>query len=69
MCAKRKLAWKEIQVALSINPKKQSVDYDDYHMRDHIYDICGSLVSVDGNHVTLVHSTAKEYDPPHTNMI
>jgi hypothetical protein len=37
----------------------QSIEYDDRRLRTHIYDICGSLVQVSGDRVSLVHSTAK----------
>lgn len=59
VCAKRQLTWKEIQVAFSIDVENQEVMYDDRHLRTHIHDICGSLVILDGDRVSLVHSTAK----------
>jgi hypothetical protein len=59
VCAKRQLTWKEIQVALSMDCVNQSIEYDDRRLRTHIYDICGSLVQVSGDRVSLVHSTAK----------
>jgi hypothetical protein len=59
ICAKRQLTWKEIQVALSIDIKKQTIDYEDRHLRTNIQDICGSLVVMSQDRVTLVHSTAK----------
>jgi hypothetical protein len=37
----------------------QKIDYDDRRLRKHIHDICGSLVVLCGDRVTLVHSTAK----------
>lgn len=61
MCAKRRLAWKEIQAALSIDVEHQTLDHVNNHMRDHIYDTSGSLVLVSGDRVSLVHSTAKMY--------
>jgi hypothetical protein len=61
ICAKRRLTWKEIQVALSIDADSQTIKYDDRRLRKHIHDICGSLVSLDGDRVSLVHSTAKTY--------
>jgi hypothetical protein len=61
VCAKRRLTWKEIQVALSIDVDSQSIDYENQHLRDHIYVTCGSLVLVSGDRVSLVHSTAKTY--------
>ena len=59
VCAKRQLSWRELQVALSINVEAQTIDYDDRRLRKHIHDICGSLVVLCGDRVTLVHSTAK----------
>ncbi|KAF2658989.1 C2H2 domain-containing protein [Lophiostoma macrostomum CBS 122681] len=61
VCAKRQLTWKEIQIALSMDCVNQSIEYDDRRLRTHIYDICGSLVQVSGDRVSLVHSTAKLY--------
>jgi hypothetical protein len=61
VCAKRQLTWKEMQVALSINIESQEIEYDDRHLRTTIHDICGSLVIMSGDRVTLVHSTAKTY--------
>ncbi|KAI4607899.1 hypothetical protein J4E83_009443 [Alternaria metachromatica] len=61
VCAKRRLTWKEIQVALSIDVDYQTIDYEHQHLRDHIYETCGSLVLVNGDRVSLVHSTAKTY--------
>ncbi|KAH8733175.1 hypothetical protein GQ44DRAFT_821389 [Phaeosphaeriaceae sp. PMI808] len=61
VCAKRQLTWKEIQVALSIDIQNQTIEYDDKHMRAHVHDICGSLVFMSGDRVSLVHSTAKTY--------
>ncbi|CAN9386495.1 unnamed protein product [Alternaria alternata] len=55
------LTWKEMQVALSIDPERQIIDYENQRVRDHIYVTCGSLVLVNGDRVTLVHSTAKTY--------
>jgi hypothetical protein len=48
-----------MQVALSINPDSQTIEYDNCHLRTHIQEICGSLVLMLGDRVTLVHSTAK----------
>lgn len=59
VCAKRQLTWKEMQIALSIDTEWQTIEYDDRHLRTHIHDICGSLVSMSGDRVALVHSTAK----------
>jgi|SRR5690242_10167854 len=60
VCAKRRLTWKEIQVALSIDVDEQTIEYDDRHLRKHIHDICGSLILLTGDRVSLVHSTARE---------
>jgi hypothetical protein len=59
LCAKRHLTWKEIQVALSINTDELTIEYDDRHLRMHIHDLCGSLILMDGDRVSLVNSTAK----------
>ena len=59
VCAKRRLTWKEMQVALSIDSERQTIDYENQRVRDHIYVTCGSLVLVSGDRVYLVHSTAK----------
>lgn len=59
VCAKRRLTWKEMQVALSIDSERQIIDYENQRVRDHIYVTCGSLVLVSGDRVSLVHSTAK----------
>ena len=61
VCAKRRLTWKEMQVALSIDVEYQAIEYENKRLRKHIHEICGSLVSVQGDRVSLVHSTAKEY--------
>lgn len=60
ICCKRQLTWKEIQVALSFDSENDSIEYNDRRLRIHIHDICGSLVKVTGERVSLVHSTAKE---------
>jgi hypothetical protein len=59
VCAKRNLTWKEMQVALSIDAERQIIDYENQHVRDHIYVTCGSLVLISGDRISLVHSTAK----------
>ncbi|KAH7348115.1 C2H2 domain-containing protein [Pyrenochaeta sp. MPI-SDFR-AT-0127] len=61
VCAKRRLAWKEIQIALSIDIENQTIEYDARRLRTHIHDICGSLVLVSGDRISLVHSTAKTF--------
>jgi len=65
VCAKRRLTWKEIQVASSIDVEDQVINYEHQHLRDHIYETCGSLVLVNGDRVSLVHSTAKTYVDPY----
>ncbi|KAH5205185.1 hypothetical protein HBI18_154700 [Parastagonospora nodorum] len=69
ICAKRHLTWKEIQVALSINIENETIDYEDRHLRTNIQDICGSLVVMSQDRVTLVHSTAKTHIRENTNDI
>jgi hypothetical protein len=72
VCAKRQLNWKEMQVALALDLDEQTVNYDERRLRDHIYDICGSLVQKSGDRVFLVHSTAKRYvtiSPKLTNVL
>lgn len=59
VCAKRRLTWKEIQIALSIDIENDTIDYDNRHFRKHIYEVCGSLVYLSGDRVFLVHNTAK----------
>jgi hypothetical protein len=59
LCAKRQLTWKEIQVALSIDTEEQTIRYEELRLRTHIRDICGSLILMYQDRVTLVHSTAK----------
>ncbi|KAF1361979.1 C2H2 domain-containing protein [Lizonia empirigonia] len=46
----------EIQVALSIDVDNQTIEYDDRHLRKHIHEICGSLVLLNGDRVSLVHN-------------
>ena len=48
-----------MQSALSISFEHQSVEYESLSLRRHIHDICGSLISLDGDTVSLVHSTAR----------
>lgn len=60
VCAKRPLKWNEIQAAVSIDPKGETVDFDKWKLRVHIKELCGSLIQVlQGDRVELVHSTAK----------
>jgi hypothetical protein len=61
VCAKRRLTWKEIQIALSLDAENQIILYDDRRLRRDIHDICGSLVTLRSDRVSLVHSTAKRY--------
>ena len=59
-CAKRPLKWQEIQVAMSIDVQKQTIEYSNLRLRVHVADLCGSLVQIKpGDRVELVHSTAK----------
>lgn len=48
-----------MQAALSIDVEQQTVDYESMSLRRHIHDICGSLISLNGDVVSLVHSTAR----------
>lgn len=59
--AKRRLTWKEIQVALSIDVENECIDHINRSLRDQMYQRCNSLVLVTGDRVSLVHSTAKTY--------
>lgn len=59
VCAQRQLARREIQVALSIDIDSRSIDYEDRRFREDLHEVCGSLVTVSGNRVSLVHSTAQ----------
>ena len=61
VCAKRRLTWKEMQVALSIDIEGQTIEYDDKRLRKHIHEICGSLILVHSDQVSFVHSTARTY--------
>ncbi|KAF2638941.1 hypothetical protein P280DRAFT_470952 [Massarina eburnea CBS 473.64] len=61
VCCKRQLTWKEIQAALSIDTRERTIDWKNRRLRTHIHDICGSLVTISGDRVALVHSTAKYY--------
>ncbi|KAK5057581.1 hypothetical protein LTR84_011581 [Exophiala bonariae] len=58
-CAERTLKWREMQAALSISPDQGVVDFDGRQAREHIHNLCGALVSVNGERVMLVHATAK----------
>ena len=59
--AKRRLTWKEMQVALSIDIDNQAIEYENKRLRKHIHEICGSLISVNNDQVSFIHSTAKTY--------
>jgi hypothetical protein len=63
-CAERTLKWREMQAALSISPDQGVVDFEGRHAREHIHNLCGALVSVNGERVMLVHATAKWYVDP-----
>ena len=60
VCAKRPLKWHEIQGAVSIDVRSETVDFEDRRLRVSSKDLCGSLVEVleDGT-VELIHLTAK----------
>lgn len=65
VCAKRTLKWQEIQGAISIDLEEETVDIERLKLRIHIRDICGSLVKLlPGDHIELVHSTAKKCVTP-----
>jgi hypothetical protein len=59
VCAKRMLTLREVHIALALDFDSQEVLYDERKLRVHIQDICSSLVSVSGDRVRLVHSTAR----------
>lgn len=59
ICAKRRLTWREMQVALSMDVDEQTIEYDDRRLRKHIHETCGSLVLLEDDRVSLVHSTAR----------
>lgn len=60
VCARRPLKWHEIQGAVSIDLKDQTVEFEDRHLRFHVKDVCGSLIDIlPGDRVALVHSTAE----------
>jgi hypothetical protein len=48
-----------MQAALSMDFEEQTIDYESMSLRRHIHDICGSLISLNGDTVSLVHSTAR----------
>lgn len=51
-----------MQGALSINFDQDTVDFDDRALRDrHARDLCGALVTVLDDRVSLVHQTARQY--------
>jgi hypothetical protein len=60
VCAKRPLTWKEIQFATLVDLDTQSVEYEDRRLRNHIHEILGSLVTITGDRVSLVHNTAAQ---------
>lgn len=55
------MKWHELQGAISIDPDEEEVNFDLHQLRRHIRDICGALVSVSEDRVSLVHSTARRY--------
>ncbi|KAK5072445.1 hypothetical protein LTS08_008069 [Lithohypha guttulata] len=60
-CAARPLKWHELQGAISIDFEKEEVNFNLYQSHRHIHELCGALVSVVGDRVSLVHSTAKHF--------
>lgn len=60
VCAKRPLKWHEIQCAVSIDLKEESVDFDARRLRINARELCGSLLEIrPGDRVDLVHRTAR----------
>ncbi|KAF2096252.1 C2H2 domain-containing protein [Rhizodiscina lignyota] len=50
----------EIQAAISIEPDRDTIDFESRKLRSHIHELCGSLVSIlPGDRVELVHITAR----------
>ncbi|RFU78516.1 hypothetical protein TARUN_3763 [Trichoderma arundinaceum] len=62
VCAKRPLKWHEMQSILSHDPLEQKVDFDKRMLRQNAEKYLGSLVHIlDGDHIRIVHSTARRY--------
>ena len=60
VCAKRPLKWHEIQCAVSIDLKEESVDFDARRLRVNARELCGSLLEIrPGERLDLVHRTAR----------
>ena len=60
VCAKRPLKWHEIQGAISIDLKEESVEFDARRLRVNARELCGSLLQIrPGDRVDLVHRTAR----------
>ena len=60
VCAKRPLKWHEIQCAVSIDLKEESVDFDARRLRVNARELCGSLLEIrPGDRLDLVHRTAR----------
>ena len=60
VCAKRPLKWHEIQGAVSIDLKEESVEFDARQLRVNARELCGSLLQIrPGDRVDLVHRTAR----------
>ena len=60
VCAKRPLKWHEIQGAVSIDLKEESVEFDARRLRVNARELCGSLLQIQpGDRVDLVHRTAR----------
>ncbi|KAH0563509.1 hypothetical protein GP486_001930 [Trichoglossum hirsutum] len=61
-CAKRPLKWYEIQGAVSIDLKNQSVNFEERMHCVNAKDLCASLVEIrSDDSIELVHPTAREY--------
>jgi hypothetical protein len=63
VCARRTVAWREIQAAKAIDIETQSVDLERRRICTSPKDLCGSLVDVrDDGTVEFIHATAKLYE-------
>lgn len=60
VCATRPLTWLEIQAAVSFDGDAQKLDHVGRRFVVDAKDVCGSLVEIFSDEVTLVHSTAKQ---------
>lgn len=59
VCATRPMTWLEIQAAVSFDGDEQKLDHGGRLVLD-AKGVCGSLIEVFQEEVTLVHSTAKQ---------